>query len=439
MDIKKRFAFITSIYSEHLAEASFLYEQRLTLLDNPEFSWIDFERIENRIEPHIDALVTGGELALNICTEKAEEGDAGEFYAAVSIFCRQNLLDIVNKVLKNLDPQDKERIQAVTDAFKNELPDSWQPEIIKMLSSNDEKLISIAAKVVGYRRISAEKELLNLLRQNEPVHLSNFIWAIGRMPNRKNFKSEIKSILLPYLNHKDENIGYETALALLRTGELESVNEWLKTAHLLSKNLILIGLTGDISYIPAILEIASQKNPSPDSLTAIGLLGDISAIPFLNHLLNEESAKTASLALNLITGAELYEEVFIPEAIDKDLLFDDEIEKLEKGEPLYPPGKEPGTTITRISQNQEEWNIWWQENKSNFNSATRYRNGKPYSSACLIENLESSKTPSRIRRIAYEDLVIHYNIDFPFETDMFVSEQKKAIIAIKALKKGSVQ
>ncbi len=32
-----------------------------------------------------------------------------------------------------------------------------------------------------------------------------------------------------------------------------------------------------------------------------------------------------------------------------------------------------------------------------------------------------------IRQLVYEEFVIRYNVDVPFETDMFVAEQKKAL------------
>ena len=46
--------FATNLYIE---EASALYEQRLTLFDDPEITWQDIEDFEDRFEPHIDGLV----------------------------------------------------------------------------------------------------------------------------------------------------------------------------------------------------------------------------------------------------------------------------------------------------------------------------------------------------------------------------------------------
>ena len=105
--------FSTGIYQEHLEEASFLYEQRLSLFDDPEITWLDIEDFEERFEAHIGGLVVGEDLALEVCRTQAIEGDFGGLHAAVRVFCRQNRLDFVREVLEELDPEDMQRIQAV--------------------------------------------------------------------------------------------------------------------------------------------------------------------------------------------------------------------------------------------------------------------------------------------------------------------------------------
>ena len=94
---------------------------------------------------------------------------------------------------------------------------------------------------------------------------------------------------------------------------------------------------------------------------------------------------------------------------------------------LRPDGQPFGTTITRLSQNPEDWQKWWTENRGRFDPRIRYRNGKPFSPACLLENLESERSRHKVRQLAYEELVIRYGVDFPFETDMFVAQQKQAL------------
>ena len=416
--------FETELYQEHLEEASFLYEQRLTLFDDPEITWLDIEDFEERFEAHIDALVVGEEPALNVCKTQAMEGDFGELHAAVRVFCRQNRLDFVQECLKALDPKDTERVQAISDALNHELPSKWSDEFIRILSEGDQRLIPVVAKLIGYRRLSSGKELLHALQQNNSQAASNIIWAIGRV--REQYARTL--LFNKYLKHEDESVCSATALALLRIGDPQTSDHCLHAIHSGNWPLLLLGLGGNHSTAAVLIESATNNKASADCLIALGLLGDISAVEtLLSGLGNTDLAESAAMALNLITGAGIYEEVFIPEEIDEDELFEEELEKLKRGESLYPPGEEPGTTITRLSQKLEDWQKWWDENKSRFNPGIRYRNGKPYSPACLLENLQSEKSPHIVRQMAYEEFVIRYGIDFPFETDMLVSQQKQAI------------
>ncbi len=415
--------FATGLSLDHLSEASFLYEQRLGLFDDPELTWQDLEDFEQRFEPHIDGLVGGGDLALEVCKQQALEGDFGELHAAMRVFCRQNRLDLALEALEQIDPEDKEKLQAACDALKYELPEAWQNDFIWLLRDGNPKIVPILAEVLGSLRIPAGKELLQTLQQSGAETAATSILALGRLrePNAR-------TALFERLQHDNEAVRSVAALALLRLGETQTSNYCLQFARSQNWPLLPLGLSGGRSVAPFLLDIANAGKPSADCLIALGLLGELSAIEtLLGHLNNAELAETAARALHLITGAELYEEVFIPEEIDEDALFEEELEKLKRGEPLHPPGEEPGATITRLSQKPEAWRKWWSANKSRYDARIRYRNGKPYSPACLLENLESEKSPRLVRQLAYEELIIRYGIDFPFETDMLVAQQKQAL------------
>jgi len=416
--------FAVEVYQEHLEEASFLYEQRLTLFDDPEVTWEDIHDFEERLEAHIDALVVGEDLALDVCKQQTTEGDFGELHAAVRVFCRQNRKDLVLEVLEELDPDDTESMQAFSDALKHEFPEDWLDDFFQMLPEDDQKTIPILADLFGYRHMKEGTALLKILADTPAGSLSKVIWSLGRLGDEG-----ARGPLLKYLLHEDESVRSTTALALLRLGEQKTIDNCLQEAPVQSWALIPLGLGGNRSAVKVLLEQTRAGNAEGDCLMALGLLGDVSAVDTLvAHLTNEDLAKAAATALNLITGAELYEEVFIPEEIDEDELFEEELEKFKQGEvPTRPDGEPFGTTITRLSQKPEDWQGWWTENKSGFNPGIRYRNGKPYSPACLLENLESEKSPHKVRQLACEELVIRYGIDFPFETDMLVSQQKQAI------------
>ncbi len=416
--------FAQSLYQEYFEEASFLYEQRLSLLDDSEITWKDIGDFEERFEAHIDGLVVGGDLAIETCKQQAGDGDSGELHAAMRVFCRQNRMDLVEQSLRRLDPEDNDRVRAATNALNNEWPLDKQNELIEMLTTGKDPAVRIAGEVIGYRRIPAGHELSKTLLNASTKVLPTIIWSLGRLRERS-----ASAFLNKYLSHKDEDIGFASALALIRMGEREALRHCVVFLKSHDWPIPLLGLAGERSTASLLLKEVAGEKRKPDYLHALGLLGDISAVDVLLARLSDAGlAESAAQALNLITGADIYEQVFIPEKMDEDELFEEEREKFKQGQPpTRPDGKPFGIEITRLSQRPDDWNQWWSKNRAWFNPNIRYRNGKPYSAACLLENLESEKSPRPIRQLAHEEFVIRYGVDFPFETDMPVAQQKQAI------------
>ena len=421
-------SFHIELYQEYLEDASFLYEQRLSLFDNPEITWLDIEDFEDRFEPHIDGLIVGGELALEVCKQRAAEGDSGELHAAARVFCRQNRKDLLFDVLQQLDPDDGEKMAAVCDALKYELPHGWENELIFMMHGGNPKMTPLISTIMGYRRLDAGKELIQALKQTDSNPLSDIIWALGRL----RFQEARPLLLEKYLRDQDESVCIYTALALLRMGETQAVNHCLQSAGSQDWPNTLLGISSGRFAVSLLLKKASSEKAATNCLLGLGLLGDISAVEtLLVRLADPESAESSALALNLITGANIFEQVFIPEEIDEDELFPEELEKFKQGQvPTRLDGKPFGDIVTRLSQKSEDWHDWWSKNRSRFNPDIRYRGGRPFSPSCLLENMEHGKTQFRIRQLAYEELVIRYGQDFPFEADLTVSRQKQVLANI---------
>ncbi len=137
-----------------------------------------------------------------------------------------------------------------------------------------------------------------------------------------------------------------------------------------------------------------------------------------------ESAASAAMALQCLTGAERRETVFIPDDIEEDELFESEREAMKQGkQPTRGDGRPFGSTVTRLSQEPAEWNQWWRENGDRFSSGTRYRGGGPVSPARLVGMLQATETPHRLRKCCSEELVMRYGQDFGLEVDAPVVKQ----------------
>ena len=72
------------------------------------------------------------------------------------MFCRQNKGDYVAETWRELDPVDGERMQAISDALKNECPESWQDSLRPVFLRDYFNLVPVVAPVFGYRRYKDE-------------------------------------------------------------------------------------------------------------------------------------------------------------------------------------------------------------------------------------------------------------------------------------------
>jgi uncharacterized protein (TIGR02270 family) len=411
--------FLSRLYEEYLEEASFLFGQRRTLYKNPEITWKKIAEFEERLEAHIDGLVVGDKMALEVCARRAAEGDFGELYAATCVFCRQDQRDRLLALLDQLDPADTEKAGAIADALKYELPDAWALDFLTLLASGDPKLAPILARAFGYRRFQCGPQLVRAMKRCTATALPEIVWALGRIAYRT-----ASGPLLDFLTSEDEPLRSVAAIALARIGESATADSCLSQARSKTWPLVPLGLFGGRSAVDVLMQHA-EKDVGTDCLTALGLLGDPVIVPLLIGKLTEpKSAVSAAIALRCLTGAGLSETVFVPDEINEDELFEAEREQLKQGKPLgRGDGRPFGSTVTRLSQNPKEWDRWWEANACRFTSGVRYRNGGLFSPGRLIEMLTDECTPHQLRGYCSEELATRYENDFGIETDMPVGRQ----------------
>ena len=442
--------FTIGLYLEHLEEASFLYDQRLVLLEDPELAWVDLHDFEERFEAHIDALILGEDLAQDVCLQQAEEGDSGELHAATRVFCRHHKWDVVSALIEALDPDDDERCRAMRDALCHEPSEDLLQGFARKMTEGQPAFMTVALRPIGYRRMPGAEVLVKSLQQlhrgaiSDPAvadrtdrartipdpAVADAVWSLGRI----HYPGARPILYDTFLQHEAEEVRAVAAVALLRIGEPAALQYCAGVARSQPWALRPIGLGGNRSHVKILMDIAASEAVSPECMIALGLLGEASAVePLLYHLGDERLSEAASLGLYLITGAPLFEEVFIPEAVDEDDLFDDEREGMEGGDIDPSQDDEPrGTTHSRVTQQAEAWQAWWRDNQARYERGVRYRNGGPYGPESLLANLTSEQSPWIVRQLAAEELVIRYGCDLPFETDMFVARQMEVLTGIRA-------
>lgn len=417
-------AFNIGLYEEHLEDISFLYEQRRALLGKREMAWRDIAPFEARLDAHLDALVVGRELASEVCRRLAKDGDFGQLFGAVSVFCRQGEAPLLAEVLKHLDFTDQQKVTAVADALKFELPDAWGSFIAQALARRDARLTSLLAIVSGYRRLPNAVALTDALARN-PIDARHSIDALGRLRFR-----EAQGVLSGYLVHADPLLRSAAMLALLRIGAAES----LPPAHLAAQQECwphtALALGGGRSAATVLLQALQSGKARSDCLIALGLLGDPGTLRAIYDSLEvPELAEGAAQALQWVTGASSDEEVFVPEEVDESVLFKKELQvwKQYKEAPKRLDGQPFGEVRKMLPVKKEVWKRWFADNSTRFDPGLRYRSGQPYSPAVLLSDLVAEDSSTALRRFAALELEIRYGCEVPFEVDMPVARQFDAL------------
>jgi uncharacterized protein (TIGR02270 family) len=420
--------FAVRMYEEHLEDASFLYTQIRALRNDAELPWTRLADFEERLEAHLDALVIGTRLALEVCERRAKEGDAGEMFAAVSVFCRHGDARLLAETWRALDYDDSPKTRAVTDALKYELPEAWYPNIQRAIERGDPRQVPLLAVVCGFRRLPGGQQLVRRAAADGAVS-AELVRALSRVPDCEHKES----LLAQSCAHADSAIRSEAYLGLLRSGRRDALLTVSSAATQEVWPQMLLGLGGDRAAAGQLRRRLEAGAATPDTLLALGLLGDLTTVRSMTRVLDsEELGPGAAEALHWITGAPLFEDVFVPEEIDAASLFDAELRAWRERRqlPRRVDGQPFGTTVHLPVRDAEVWNNWLATHAARFNPDYRYRRGQPYSARAVLHCILDETVPNRLRQLAYEELCIRFGCDIPFDTELPVRKQTVALRAI---------
>lgn len=408
----QRNQFTTALCKEHLDEAAFLYSQCRHLLTAPDGPWTRALTFEQRQDAHLDALAMEGEIARKACQERAESTDPGDYYTAARIFCRHNRPGPIGRIMETLPADDTDKTTAVCSALVHEAF-AYPQRVLDILTAHPGHGL-ITATVAADSRLTAAWPLV----KTTPAQPAGTLAQVLRLAGRTGQHSAT-DLLSRALDHEDPGVRQQAALGLLRLGHARDVIRHARSGKLLVPAL---GLAGGSSEAALLMELAQSGPPDPDLLTSLGLLGDITAAPVLIRALdNQDLAASAAQALDLITGAG--EEIYTSET--------EEPEKHRHGKDPHPSSQTPEAATSRLSQNPDHWRRWLDDNQHRFDPPTRYRHGRPHGPKAIIGTLQSPTAPSYLRQLAYEELVIRYAKDIPFEAHWPASVQIRAIDAYR--------
>jgi hypothetical protein len=418
MDLK------TSLYMEHLEELSILYEQYRWLRKTNRIKWHDIPEAYSRMEPHVDGLVLGNEAALDLCGDRMLEGDTGECYGAVRVLVRMGRSETLTNLICRMDGADDRRFESVFNAFAHEPSGNVHEDVPRNLLPFDAARAKTAARIIAFHRLDLSEALAEALETyaGDNAAVTVILNALGRLR-----ASCVKDRLVDLVHATDNEMRNAAIEALVRIGDRHWVNVCKTVIPPDEWPPLTLGIYGDTDALNGSLEKA--RPITPDHMTAAGLSGDIVFVPFLiGRLENPELTENAAQSLHMITGIPSYEDVFVPDVISEDDLFESEKEAWRNGT-LYPDGNIPGKTVTRLSRDPNRWTREWEQKQPLFDPAKRYRYGLPVTPSGLLDTLKSRAASDFLRGLAHQELVIRYGTDIPFDPEMTAKDQIRAVTA----------
>ena len=250
------------------------------------------------------------------------------------------------------------------------------------------------------------------------------LWSVGRSHD----ESALATIR-PYLGADDDLVASTACVAALRLQD-ETTHHQVSLPSRRPCHAIAAGVAGGRDVVRGLLSSLRTAPNQAEVVMALGLSGELSAVrPLLDLLTDAALAEAASEALTVITGADLIEEVFVPDEIDEEELFPAELAAYkERGEvPRRLDGRPFGDVRRRPSHDRAAWEEQLKSTARGFTAGLRYRWGQPCTPVVLLECLESARFPKRYRPWMVDELRIRYGLDLRLETDMPVGYQQRMI------------
>jgi hypothetical protein len=410
--------FACGLMHEHLDEAGWLFEHRLYKLEEEGCGWTLVADFERRMEAHLAALTGGLAQTVQETFAALETVGTDELFVAAAVACRSGDDSALRRVLSRAE----DAPQAIMYPLIWYGPEGWA----RILDTDEAKaapLLPFLLKAAACRRLMVDVAALavDVLGEDEAWQHPEVLWSAGRRPTKTGARLVTKA-----LQQGEDHLRHMAARAFLRVSP-ERVYTWLlQKVRDEAPGWALVPIAMAVrSSEEDLLRDTVAKSQSEEGLLALGVLGRPVDVPLLIDALAEEAlVDAAAQALNLVTGAELYEEVFVPEEIDETELFEEELEKLHAGEPLYAPGEEPGELVTRLSHDAGVWQDWWTENRTHLATTDRLRYGRGFNLTAVMEGLRRPTASSLLREFALDEAVIRERHNPGLETVLLVRQQE---------------
>ncbi len=372
-----------------IEEVARLYRARRACMVDTVTDWETLSRLETAIETQINRLVAGDAAVLRVVRRLESADNSGVLFVVLRVLAGRGFFEEVVALAVSLSATPI--AAAIADALVLSWPKEETVYMRSLLRHRNGLVIGVVAQLVGTKRLPLAEALTAALgkQHREPAH-AWLAWALGRVRHRP---------ALPLLFEKleqeaDPHAATLLATALLRHHHLPTLLECRRHGDRATWPLQLLAIAGDAGDAARLLQRFATTPNEPALLTALGLAGDPKAVPALCDALATLPMGLARaaclLGLRLLTGAP-----------------------------------------ADVGEDAEAWRTWWQSHSAGFKAGIRYRLGRPITPQILLEQMTAGVLPLALRQTAYEEMVVRYNLDAPFEAHLYVAPCRRAVEAMR--------
>lgn len=385
------------ILEEHLDEAAFLWSRWEQVLVAPHYTLAEVAGLEARLLAHLDGLVLGGPAVAARLLEPALESEEPEraCAAALCLLAEENNPDwgvISRWFSKEIEQVPAPMLRALMLCGRTGLQEQLSP----LLKTHGLLVQAAIVELLASRRVGSGRVLEQLVVCNEPAAQVAALRAAARVPVplasgliRQGLESPIPSV---------RDAALEAGLVL---GIRDAWSCCLRVAREHEPQgrfaRVLLALGGEEEASSLLVDALGRPELREDALWAVGFSGRIALADACVQLLRDaRCARLAGEAFSAITGLVL-QGAFVVEPPEEEEPIPPEQESLDADLSLKPEGLLPMPKAEAVEE-------WWVRSRKGLDPRVRYLQGKPFSSAALLEQLEDG--PMRRRAVHALELSI---------------------------------
>ena len=297
------------IYEQYVTEASFLWVLRDIAVNQPHYEPADILELEQRIQAHLDGLMTSVDIGWDVCEAALELREPGEVFTAMNIAVRSHEMQKIQAAVEAGLESDT-AFRGLSSALAWLSAEHAQPWIDKFLQGKDMNHKHLGISACSLRRQDPGEVLNNIFKRQDCLeHGKLYARAIRLVGELR--RQDCMPVLNQAIRSDDEDIAFWASWSAVLLGDIKAV-ENLKSFLTGEKRYQDKALQIIFRVLPVetarewISELAADETNTRAVIKATGILGDPHAVNWLiSKMQDMRLAKLAGESFSFITGIDL--------------------------------------------------------------------------------------------------------------------------------------